>query len=180
MFAVRNCCTSVIGAIRSIHQNKTDKRVAESIKKASLIYREAFVKSRHAPFKQILGSGPGYTPGSDNVQHGLADVGVDNSDILVPPNGQWRCTLDPYEWSLWNASDWEQNLFRLSLPHPRRVVLEPNGQLHILDVALNTIWSRGPFPGTSAPYQLRCENEPDLALYDASGRRLWSARQNGV
>ncbi len=139
----------------------------------------------HAPFKERIWVGPGYTAGVDNVLRGYLEAGA-NAETLVSkgigdkPVG-WRCGIDPYSWFMYNASNWENRIFDLKLANPLRLILESDGRLHIVDTQHRDIWSRGPF-GSSSSYQLMVSDEGagDLVLYDGAGRIVWSARRDGV
>jgi hypothetical protein len=129
-------------------------------------------------FKQRIFVGPGYTPGVSNVQLGGVH-GLDKADTLWPPNKNWRCTLDPNQWALFDAHATWKFVFLKVLPHPDRVILEADGRLHIVDTNNKTVWERGPF-GESALYELKCEDAGDIALYNAKSDKLWSAVRDGV
>jgi hypothetical protein len=82
---------------------------------------------------------------------------------------------------MFSASNMQQVQFALKFPaaNADRIVLESTGLLHVLDARGQQLWFRGPF-GASTFYALNAEDQGDIALYNDTGAKLWSAGRDGV
>jgi hypothetical protein len=143
----------------------------------------SYASARTYPSELTVGAG---APAGSNVQIGSCHyASAFDWTILKSPNQSWVCTLDCNTWKLWNAGDHPEGLrhkFMLRLNSPDQVVLDPNGAILIYskppsDNTARILFQVGPF-GPSSSYQLKCEDEGDLVLYDGNGTAVWHAVGN--
>lgn len=129
-------------------------------------------------FRQKLIVGPGNPPGSANILPSTCHYPEAEWMTLTPPDLSWRLTLDCNFLTLWPANNPNAHRLQVSASNSYQLIVEPDGLLHVINPSGRDLWRKGPF-GPSAAYELVCEAQGDVALYNAAGTRVWSAIQNG-
>jgi hypothetical protein len=62
--------------------------------------------------------------------------------------------------------------------HPRRVVMQNDGNLVVYDVYNVALWSSGTFNKGAKPHRLVMQDDGNLVIYDGNNRATWATGTN--